>query len=142
MTVTAHHRQHANARLVYIHPDFDSYTLTADISIVVVSVPAVTSQYSLFFTIHNNSMVSFLISQLREPLNVTRYAQLPDIISGPIDDNSTTKVLDCVVVARRWMTPYYYIPVNVMYGLKACRESFEYTCYYYYIYIMCLSVIL
>ncbi|XP_050054742.1 uncharacterized protein LOC114128086 isoform X3 [Aphis gossypii] len=97
VTVTAYHRQHANARLVYVHPDFDSYTLTSDISIVV----------------------------LREPLNVTRYAQLPDIISDPIDDNSTTKALDCVVVASRWMTPYYYIPVNVMYGLKACRESFD-----------------
>ncbi|XP_050060097.1 uncharacterized protein LOC126551256 isoform X2 [Aphis gossypii] len=96
VTVTAHHRQHANARLVYIHPDFDSYTLTADISIVV----------------------------LREPLNVIRYAQLPDIISDPINDNSTTKALNCVVVARRWMTPYY-ITVNVMYGLKACRESFD-----------------
>ncbi|CAH1737322.1 unnamed protein product [Aphis gossypii] len=23
------------------------------------------------------------------------------------------------------MTPYYYITVNVMYGLKACRESFD-----------------
>ncbi|XP_060843057.1 uncharacterized protein LOC132923217 [Rhopalosiphum padi] len=98
VTVTAYnYRHHANASLVYIHPDYDPYTLTADISIVV----------------------------LHDPLNVTRYAQLPDIISGPIDDNFTTKALACVVVVRRRLTPYYYIPVNVMYGLKACRESFD-----------------
>lgn len=42
VTVTAYnYRHHANASLVYIHPDYDPYTLTADISIVVVSVPVV-----------------------------------------------------------------------------------------------------
>ncbi|XP_025203126.1 uncharacterized protein LOC112600174 [Melanaphis sacchari] len=97
VTVTTYHRQCSNASFVYIHPDFDSYTLTADISIVV----------------------------LREPLNVPRYAQLPNIINGPIDDNFTTKALACVVVATRRLTPYYYIPVNVMYGLKACPESID-----------------
>eukprot|EP00102_Acyrthosiphon_pisum_P020458 XP_016657668.1 PREDICTED: uncharacterized protein LOC100575281 isoform X2 [Acyrthosiphon pisum] len=99
VTVTTYRKQRVIASLVYIHPDFDTYTLTADISIVV----------------------------LREPLNVTRYARLPDIVSEPTDgdnDDATSKAMSCAVVAAsKRLTPYHYVPVDVGYGPKACRES-------------------
>lgn len=60
---------------------------------------------------------------------MTRYAQLPNVVSGSTDDeyNTTSKALACAVVASsKRLTPYHYVPVNVKYGPEACGESFEY----------------
>lgn len=87
----------------------------------------------------------FLSAQLREPLNVTRYAQIADVV---VVAGNATKALDgCVVAARRRLTPYHYVPISVKYGPKACRETLEYTLlliiiiyYYNYYYRMAMVV--
>ncbi|VVC29189.1 Peptidase S1, PA clan,Serine proteases, trypsin domain [Cinara cedri] len=89
--------KHTNASYVYIHPDFDLDTLSADISIVV----------------------------LWTPLIVRRYVGMADTVEPPVDDKWTEPLACTLVTAKKWGQPYGYFPVQVEYGPRACRESID-----------------
>lgn len=107
---------------IYLPVTFDVPTLTADISIIVVSVTIHIIRrgvYSIFSS----------VLQLRDPFNVNKYAELGDF-PDPSDANETT-VMSCAIVAKTPEAPHYYRKsVNARYGAKACQHPSVYVTIY------------
>lgn len=115
--------RHTNASHVYIHPDFDLDTLSADISIVVVSgrvFSCAPSEPSGTVTI----IARFPSApQLTTPLSVNKYAALANSFEPP--DGDKTEALTCTLVAQSRNRPYRHFAVQVVYGPGACRKPIE-----------------